>query len=250
MHKIPDFKIFVSVLFLAVFLAGCSSSSKPEGKPLPQLTFDYVHPVMVNVAQVNVDNRYKPGDDLRDVSESFPTPPDMAMVEYVSQRFRPNVSSGRSALNVIIEDMHVYQKEQKPDGALDRWLGLNDMEHYDVFLAARLVLVDDYGHKGSQVRLEFHGDLDIPEHYSVAKREKAKMRFLEAFMKNVDDSFVKALRDKLHVAVTTSGTKLYGSAPVQYTNGVVDDKGVYVPNGDDADDALNAPQSLAPPEMR
>ncbi len=204
MHSYIRSLLVFPVIAIALFVGACSSSPKPEGKPLPQLTFDNTQPLMVNVSNVNTDNRYNPGNDINDVSASFPTPPDMAFVQYIEQRFRPSLYTGKSALNVVIEGMHVYQNEKKPDGALNKWLGFNDMDHYDVFLAVRLTLVNDYGHEGSQARLEFRGDLNIPEHYSIAKREKTQLRFLETFMKNVDDEFVKTLRDKLHVLSTTS----------------------------------------------
>lgn len=251
----------------ALTLAGCTTGSNPAGQPLAKLTFDQVQKLPVNVAHVNIDNRYKPGMDLRDVSDSFPTPPDMAVEEYIHERVQPDVMSGNSTLYVVIEDMHVYQSEDKAEGFWNHWLGSNDMDHYDVFMALRLYNINDYGHESQHVRLKFDGDLDIPQRYSMARREQTQLRFLEAFMKNVDKAFVKALRDKLKVLRGGVNTSLYGAptdtiqqehyAPNSYdedlrqdASPVMDEDGVYHPYGMDDNGAMEAPQSLAPPEMR
>jgi hypothetical protein len=238
----------VSLLVFSVAIAGCTSAPKPEGKPLPQLTFSHVRPLMLNVASLNVENRYRPGEDLRDVSESFPMPPDMALMQYTQQRLRPSPAiTDNSALNVIIEDMHVYQREEKPQG-MNGWLGLNDSDHYDIAMTVRMFAQTSYGAESPQATLHFTGDLKIPERYSIAEREAVQMKFLEELMLDVDEAYVRTLRDTLHV--------LRSDAPITpysvYTAPDVDFNAIDIPEARDDynNEATLAPESLAPPEMR
>lgn len=255
MNRKFRFTLMVCAAALSLSAAGCSSNGSPQGKPLPTLTFEHVEPLMVDVADVNIDNRFQPGFDMDDVSSSFPMPPDMALAKFTAQRLQPDGNSG--VLNVVIKDAHVYRSEVKPEGGLNQWFGMNDSDLYEVMMAVSMYSADDLGQRnGPMVDLTFSGDLKVPEHYSIAEREDSQLRFLETLMKEVDKSYVNALRGKLSLMATGYDPSAPAYEPALRTDrsdrgAQTDDRSYDAPDDDYmVDGALEPPQSLAPPEMR
>lgn len=237
--------------FLSLGVAGCTSNPSPEGKPLPQLTFDHVQPLMVDVASINIDNRYQPGYDMEDVSESFPTPPDMAIQNYTERRLQPAGNTG--VLNVVIKDAHVYQSQVKPEGAVNRWFGMNDSDLYDILIKVSMFALNDSGERSPTVNMEFKSEMKIPEHYSIAEREAKQLEFLEELMKKVDQSYTKSLRDDLGLLVSSGQGQMpaYSYQNERQPETEMDERSYYAPDYNETNDgAMAPPERLSPPEMR
>ena len=79
-----------SVLFVCGALAlGACTTTVPEGKPLPDMTFAHIQPLSVNVAAVEIENRFNPASDPQDVTSSFPAAPDIMLRRYAELGLEP-----------------------------------------------------------------------------------------------------------------------------------------------------------------
>src|SRR3989338_4130263 len=100
------------VLLITVSLIGlsaCSSTPSTQSKPLPELSFTNVTPYHVDAAKVEIENKYVPGSDPKDISSTFAVSPDVAVRRYAENRLQPGGTQG--ALKLIIEDARVYLTE-------------------------------------------------------------------------------------------------------------------------------------------
>ncbi len=190
------FSVCLLILGSVLALGACSSSS-PEGKPLPDMTFAHVEPFSVNVASIEIENRYDPAIDAQDVSSSFPTPPDIALRRYAENRIHPAGSEG--TLKFIIDDVNIHHSLVQPIGNFAGWLGVKRKDLYEVSMKIRLYTVSNDGAQSVHSILNMRRSIAIPQGYSLAEKEQEKFLFLESLMKDVDETVVRTLSEKMHL---------------------------------------------------
>lgn len=91
----PRFALLLAVLSLAA----CSSPSKPRS--FEPLTYDYLTPIRLNVASVEIDNRFVPAS-RDEVSSQAPGPPSAALRQMATDRLKAFGTSGKAVL--VIKD--------------------------------------------------------------------------------------------------------------------------------------------------
>lgn len=184
------------VVLCAGAVSGCTTSA-PESKPLPELTFQHITPLPVQVSAVAIENRYDAGRDPHDVSSSFPTPPDIVLRRYAENRLQPVGVAG--TLKFIIEDAHVYQSLVRPAGKFTGWMGLNKKDLYEIDLKIRMYTVTGGGEEGVHSILNIRRSIAIPHRFSVAQKEREKFLFLELLMKDIDNAVTDALKNRVRI---------------------------------------------------
>lgn len=187
-----------SVLLLTVSLlsvSACTSTPVSNSKPQQELSFTNISPYHVEAARVEVENKYVPGADAKDISSTFPVSPDIALRRYAENRLQAGGTTG--ALKFIIDDARVYQTMIKPDNSVVNWMGAGNQDQYEVFLKVSLYYTDDVGmQEGRKGALNFNRTLTMPSSVSLAEREQRQLQFLEQLMKDVDVAVSKALTEK------------------------------------------------------
>ena len=185
-------------LLMTAFLlcvVGCTSTPGANSKAQPELNFTNISPYHVEASRVEVENKYVPGADPKDISSTFPVSPDIALRRYAENRLQPGGQPG--SLKFIIEDARVYQTVIKPDNQVVNWMGAGNQDQYEVFLKVSLFYTNEMGmQQGRQGVLTFNRTLTMPSSVSLAERELRQLKFLELLMKDVDASVSKALTEK------------------------------------------------------
>ncbi|MCB1557064.1 MAG: hypothetical protein KDJ15_07110 [Alphaproteobacteria bacterium] len=177
-------------------LAGCSATPRPEGKPLPDMTFQHMPPFPVRVDQVEIVNRYDPDRDPADFSSRFPTPPDIALRRYAETRLQAAGEGG--TFFFVIEEAKVTETVLSPASPFLRWMGAAaDKDRYDVLMTLRLYQRFPDGAETPHAVLTFEKSLTIPRSRSLADREQEQFAFLELMMQDVDQVVTATIRDNL-----------------------------------------------------
>lgn len=195
---------FVSVvtmfgMFIAgLMISGCTSKPSASVSALPSITFAHLETVPVSVSSIDVENLYNPSDDARDVSSTFPTPPDIALRRYAAQRLTATEKMP-GTLKFVIEDASVYRKVIKPESQFIEWTGFGDKDRYEVVMKIRLYTLMPSGQDSPHSILNMNKAITIPQSYSLAKKEQAQFEFLHSMMKDVDRAILKTLDEKMHL---------------------------------------------------
>lgn len=179
----------------AVHLSACTSTPASSGKPLPELTFTNITPYHVQASHVEVETKYTPGADPKDVASTFAVSPDVAVRRYAENRLQPGGQPG--GFKFVIEDARVYQTVIKPDNKVVNWVGAGNQDQYELFLKLSLYYTDDVGmQSGRKGEMSFNRTLTMPSSVSLSEREARQMEFLDMLMKDVDVAVMKALSEK------------------------------------------------------
>ena len=198
-----SFLCMCSILALAA-AAGCTTNVS-GGEAAPKMSFNYVEPLTLNVGSKVIDDRHMPA--ANDASDDLPTPPSLALRRYAENRLKS--LGGTDTLYFVIEEANVTKVIEKPDGKVMQWVGVNDSDKYSMSVVVRLYMQDANGSQSNHSLLNFNRSVTIPHHYSLAEKELEKLKFMENFMKDVDDAVENTVRTRGWIA---NG---YNTTPVQ-----------------------------------
>lgn len=177
--------------------AGCTFSSSIEGKPLPDLTFEHIAPLPVNVQDIEIVNSYDPAKDSKDISSTFPTPPDIAMERYAENRLKAKGQGG--TLRFIIENSYIHRRYIEADSVVSKWMRLDGKDRYDVTMDITLYVIYPDGRRGPRSVLKMERYISIPESVSLAERELEQLRFIELLAEDIDRAITQSLTGTLNV---------------------------------------------------
>lgn len=187
---------FVSVC-LIVALWGCASL--PPSKPAPDFALSSLPPMIVDVAAIDVVDRYNPAADPGDVSTTFAVPPIEALKAYGHGRMKPGGDNDR--LEFIIEKASVQSTLREPDSKVQRWMRVNRRESYEILVSVRLSVLDNAGAERKGTVLTVRRNLEIPETYSLASREEAQAQAVMALIRDLDVAAVNGVYNTLGLSL-------------------------------------------------
>lgn len=181
-------------LFLLVFgLWGCAEV--PPARPAPDFALSNLPPMVVDVASVEIVDRYNPAADPNDMSTTFAIPPVEAVKAYGRGRIRAQGDNGR--LEFIIENASVHSKLREPDSKVQRWMGVNRKDEYEILVSVRLSVLDNAGMERKGTTLTARRNLEIPDTYSLATREEKQAQALVALIRDLDVAAVNGIYNTL-----------------------------------------------------
>lgn len=187
------FAAFFALFLLAFGLWSCAEV--PPANPAPDFALSNLPPMAVDVTSVDIVDRYNPAADPNDMSTTFVVPPVEAVKTYGRGRIRAQGDNGR--LEFIIENASVHSKLREPDSKVQRWMGVNRKDEYEIFVSVRLSVIDNAGVERKGTVLTARRSLDIPDTYSLASREEKQTQALVALIRDLDVAAVNGIYNTL-----------------------------------------------------
>ncbi len=169
-----------SLILSALALPACSSLPKPEGKPLPAITFEHIQKLPISVGSLRTHS------ESEAISESFVVSPHNVMSEYLHARFVPKGFSG--SLQAVIETANIEHSYQPSSNKAGSFLDVGGLDVYSMTVKIRLEYIgqDEKLIKGSV--LTGGRIVKVSEHASIAERERRQFEGMELLFKDLDEA--------------------------------------------------------------
>lgn len=213
------FALLAGIVLAVSPIAACTSTSR-DIKPLPSLTEQFTQPYYVNVSRVVVETKYSPLANPKDVSSTFPTPPDLALKTYAENRFKP--AGGQGTLHFVIEDASVTKEDLKSTNSIARWVNADNRDRYTATIKIGLYRdvqggFGTIGASGAQLKAE--RTLTIPDGISLDERDRHLQGFMATLLADIDRTAIGALSDtmKLSTVEPAPSPGPYPVDPVEIT---------------------------------
>lgn len=184
-------KKFLALALAAVALASCQDAPAPSAPAA--IGFGNRAPLRINVAQVNVVQAYQPPMKLPNVDHTMPTPPIMAINQWVGQRFAAAGAAGN--LEITIDDASVKETPlPKKDGVTGFFT--DDQEaRYDAHIKVTIRLYDGVNTISvAEASAESSRWRTINEKATIAQREAMFNGMLQEMMIQLDGETESRLR--------------------------------------------------------
>jgi hypothetical protein len=172
---------FLSFASLGV-LAACANGA---GLPQPDITFDHLQPMPVNVA--HVETEVLGGSE----ADGFAISPSEAAERYLSSRF--NAMGNGGTLRAVMEEATVRHVYSPSKGRMTGYLNVAGHDIYDVKLILRLEHISESGTVLYGNTLKAQRTMNITEHASVAEREQHQLEGIEQLYADLDRQVVRVV---------------------------------------------------------
>jgi hypothetical protein len=181
-------------LLLLPLLLACSHEPSPMGKPLPDLSYDYLNPYMVLNGRVDIRQSFKPDLNTKEAVKRFVIAPDQLLKRYADNRF---VVTENLPIKMVFDVRRaaLIQRfvEKNPIGFLT---GQN-AEYYTLDIVLGLSEVTADGRLKAPYTISLKRELRLAENLSLSEKEFRQFEFLEHVMTDIDRGVNDILKNKM-----------------------------------------------------
>ncbi len=171
-------------------LAACETPV--DTAALPEMTFAHLRVMKLDVAAVEIDNRYVPPLKAPNVEHLFPTPPAKALDRWAKDRLRPVGKSGVARL--VVTDAKALETALKRDTSLTGAFTKQQSHRYDLAIEATLEILDAAGRRKGFATATATRSQTVREDANVGQRERIWYETTDKLMRAFDYEMEKNMR--------------------------------------------------------
>lgn len=187
MKRIPA---LAAVFAVAVFLAGCANEVQRPG--FPQISFAHLQPISLNVARIDVENRYVSPATRPNVEHEFPVSPAAAASNWGRDRLRAVGNSGTA--RVIVRRASVVEVPLKRSSGLKGAFTRDQSERYDAIIDMVVEVRDAQGNVRVTAESTAKRSRSVSENISLNEREKVWFSMTESMMADLNTALENQIR--------------------------------------------------------
>ena len=184
-------QLFPLICVVAVSLSACQTA--PPEAQTPQLTYQHLSALDLNVAVIDVLSDYKPSYAKPHVEHLFPTAPAEAVRRWANERIQSVGKTGSAVLT--IRDASVSEVKLDHDEGIKALFTMEQSVRYDAVLDVRLDLRSPEGEGFVEARAT--RSTTLPENATINDREQAWLKMTELLIKSLSTAIEENARAKL-----------------------------------------------------
>jgi hypothetical protein len=173
-----------------VFLAGCATEVQKPG--FPQISFAHLQPISLNVARVEVENRYISPATRPNVEHEFPVSPAAAASNWGRDRLRAVGQTGTA--RVIVRRASVVEVPLKRSSGVKGAFTRDQSERYDAIIDMVVELRDAQGNVRVTAESTAKRSRSVSENISLNEREKVWFSITEMMMADLNTALENQIR--------------------------------------------------------
>ena len=171
-------------------VVGCANDAQKTG--FPQISFAHLQPISLNVARVEVENRYVPPATRPNVEHEFPVSPAASALNWGRDRLRAVGSSG--VARVIVRRASVVEVPLQKSTGMKGLFTRDQSERYDAVIGMMVEVRDQTGKVRVTAESIAKRSESVSENISLSEREKVWFRMTEAMMVDLNTSLENQVR--------------------------------------------------------
>lgn len=187
MSRLPVFASLIAVVFL---LAGCATEVQKSG--FPQISFAHLQPISLNVARIEMENRYFSPATRPNVEHEFPVSPAALASNWGRDRLRAVGASG--VARVIVRRASVVEVPLKRTTGVTGAFTRDQSERYEAVIDMMVELRDATGNVRVTVESTAKRSRSVSENISLNDREKIWFEMTESMMADLNTALENQVR--------------------------------------------------------
>lgn len=188
--------LFLVAALLAVpVLTACET---PRAQTFPEITFASLHPIMLDVANIQTASSFRSTLAAPYVEHQFPAQPQAAMQRWAKDRLR-TTGTGRDGAVFTIVDASVKEVRLAIDQDLKAKFTKEQSQRYELRLEGKLEIFDGRGLSAGNVGATVSRFTTVREDASLNDREKTWYDMTDAAMKDFNAEMEKNIRQHLGI---------------------------------------------------
>ena len=175
---------FLLIFFSISLIYGCTTPDPIQ--QFPEITFSHLRSVKINVAKIEVENRFHAPLEAPHIEHLLPMPPSKAMEQWLRDRFQPVGASG--TLRLVIEDAKATVAPLSLDKSLRGTLTKQQSQLYQMVARGTLKLEDTNGKVLSSAGAYAERSITTREDITLNTRQKLLLETVIDLMNDFNES--------------------------------------------------------------
>ena len=187
MSRSPALASILAVVFL---LTGCATEVQKPG--FSQISFEHLQPISLNVARIEVENRYVSPATRPNVEHEFPVSPAAVASNWGRDRLRAVGQSG--VARVVVRRASVVEVPLKRTTGVTGAFTRDQSERYDAIIDMMVELRDADGNVRVTAESTAKRSRSVSENVSLIEREKIWFEMTETMMSDLNTALENQVR--------------------------------------------------------
>ena len=180
-----------SLLLGALALAACETP--PQRVEVPQVTYKHQPPLRFDVAEIVVEQLYRPPLQAPNVEHLFAVGPADLAARWAADRLVAGGATGR--LRYLVREASVIETPLARKDGLEGVLKVEQSERYDARLLVEVELLDGFGTRQGRVEVEATRSNTIAENAALRERERLWFEMAEQLTGDMGQALEAKLRE-------------------------------------------------------
>jgi len=176
---------FSLCLLLAGGLAGCASAPPPPPK-FADIRFTQEAPLRLNVARMELIDRFQPSFQAPEIEHEFAVPPQRALANLFKDRLQAVAPESGAVARFTIEDASVRESELPRTPGIEGAFTVDQAERYDGRVAVKLVIYDANGLAVRTATVEATASRSVPEDITLNDRDRTWYEMSQELVRSLD----------------------------------------------------------------
>lgn len=185
-----------ALLFLLVaggLLGSCDTP--PHRESFPQLTYQHLAPINLDVAQIVIVDGYQPPMTAPHVEQDFPTPPASAARQWAQDRLKAVGTDGVAKFTIL--DGSAIDVPLPRTTGLDGVITQDQSDRYDVTVTVRLDVENRMGNHNGSITASAKRSNTAAEDMTLNEREKLWFEMTDKLMQTLNAELEKQIAANL-----------------------------------------------------
>ncbi|WP_374653291.1 hypothetical protein [Dongia sp.] len=173
---------FYAACLALLFLAACDTP--PDRQTFPQITFQHLSPIGLDVARIEIESAYRAADHPDDNAAEYPAPPETLAANWARDRLKAAGTRGQATYTVI--EARAVRVPLPRSSGIDAALKTEQSDRYDLSITVKLEAGNPISGKSGAVTETVTRSQTVPENMTLNQREVVLFNMLDAAMKDLN----------------------------------------------------------------
>ena len=178
-------------------LTACISTPNDHIATLPEINYNTLDVIPVDVSRIEIDTQTQPGAQAWDVSNSVTTSPDTAMRRYLQKRYKANGQNGFLKFN--LEKAEITSQSVPNKNKILSFIPLANVMDYTMEIVVNIDSAYHSGQPDYNTSTRFVRKTRMPVDVTLAYREARLQKTLEEMVRDIDDAMITTLSHKFNL---------------------------------------------------
>jgi hypothetical protein len=178
-------------------LTACISTPNDHIATLPEINYNTLDVIPVDVSRIEIDTQTQPGAQAWDVSNSVTTSPDTAMRRYLQKRYKANGQNG--VLKFNLEKAEITSQSVPNKNKILSFIPLANVMDYTMEIVVNIDSAYHSGQPDYNTSTRFVRKTRMPVDVTLAYREARLQKTLEEMVRDIDDAMITTLSHKFNL---------------------------------------------------
>lgn len=172
----------VLAVLLPLLLPACDTP--PDRQRFPEITFQHLAPINLDVARIEVSSDYRSIDHADDNAAEYPEAPEKLAADWARDRLKAVGERGQANYTVI--EARAVRVPLPRSSGIDAALKTEQSDRYDLFITVRLEAGNPISGKSGTITETVTRSQTVPENMTLNQREVVLFNLLDAAMKDLN----------------------------------------------------------------